>query len=151
MSRGADVLPLEMTAPFALLGLRMAIGASARTESSSETTSLGQKVVNGVLANGTRIVRTIPAGVLGNEKPITSTLERWISPDLQVPVQMTETSSIGGTVTYNLEQISRGDPDPALFVLPADYTRHDVGFGTTPLTVISPAAPAATATFVKKP
>jgi hypothetical protein len=155
--------PLEVEAPFALLGLRMGLGATAWTESSSDTTSLGEKVVNGVLAAGTRVVRTIPSGVLGNEKPITSTLERWVSTDLQVVVQMTETSSIGGTVTFNLEQISRGDPDPALFVVPADYTRHDVSSGATfTATLQAPTAPVgsggvqapaapSTVTFVKKP
>lgn len=154
-SKVAEMTPLEVTAPFALLGLRMGVGATARTESASETTALGQKVVNGVLANGTRLVRTIPAGVLGNEKPIISTLERWVSPELQVPVQITETSSIGGTVVYNLEQISRGDPDPALFAVPADYTRQNVNFqATLTATAQAPAAPASattTLTVVKKP
>jgi hypothetical protein len=146
-SRIIDATPLELSAPFALLGLRMGVGANPRTESASETIALGQKVVNGVLANGTRVVRTIPAGVLGNEKPITSTLERWVSPDLQVAVQMTETSSIGGTVTYNLEQISRGDPDPALFVVPADYKRHDLNSGAATFNAtLEPTARAATAT-----
>jgi len=58
--------------PFALLGIGMGIGASLSTEAATSEISLGQKSVNGVNATGTRIVRTFPAGVLGNEKPVTS-------------------------------------------------------------------------------
>src|ERR1700722_9483148 len=70
----------EGTPPFALLGIGMAIGANELTEASTSTTSLGQKEVSGLATTGTRIVRTIPAGGLGNEKPITGTMETWISP-----------------------------------------------------------------------
>jgi len=119
------LLPAEM-GPLALWGVRMGLGATAASEAGAETTSLGEKVVNGVIAAGTRVVRTIPAGVLGNEKPITSTLDRWVSTDLGIVVQLTETSTIGGTTTFNLEQIVRGEPGAALFVVPADYTRHEV-------------------------
>ena len=38
-----DTTPLEVTAPFALLGLRMGLGATAKTESSSDTVSRGEK------------------------------------------------------------------------------------------------------------
>ena len=129
-NRGAGVPPA--TAPrdsipgFALMGLGMAIGASASTEASSAETSLGQKLISGVTTTGTRIVRTIPSGALGNEKPITSTLEEWRSPDLGVPVQISQKSSIGGVVTLNLSQVVRAEPDPTLFAPPADYTVHDV-------------------------
>jgi hypothetical protein len=91
-------------------------------------TSLGQEVFHGVPAVGTRVVRTIPAGVLGNEQPITSTLDTWLSPDLGVPVQITQTSSIGGQLTLTLEDVSRAEPDPALFSPPADYHQRQIGF-----------------------
>jgi hypothetical protein len=112
--------------PFALLGFRMGIGAQSTTEASSAQTSLGQKTVNGLTASGTRLVRTIPSGVLGNEKPITSTIERWVSTDLGIPVQITQKSSIGGELTLNLEQVMRTEPDATLFSPPSDYTRPDV-------------------------
>lgn len=111
----------EGTPPFALLGLGMAIGANEFTEASTSTTSLGQKEVNGLTATGSRIVRAIPSEVLGNEKPITVTMEQWVSPELGLIVQFTETSSVGGSVTYSLNQIVRAEPDPTLFTVPADY------------------------------
>src|SRR5579862_3343351 len=104
----------------------MGIGATAVTESSSSETSLGHKLIRGLNATGTRTIRTIPSGVLGNEKPIISTMERWFSPDLGVPIQITQKSSIGGDLTLTLEQVIRAEPDPALFATPADYTRQDL-------------------------
>ena len=112
--------------PFALLGVGMAIGASQFTEAATSTTSLGQKDINGLAVTGSRIVRTIPVGVLGNEKPIVATVEQWVSPDLGMMVQFTETSSLGGSVTVNLSQIVRTEPDSSLFVVPADYKVQNV-------------------------
>jgi hypothetical protein len=114
----------ELDAQFALLGLGMGIGATPQTESSSNETSLGQKVINGVSATGTRLVRTIPAGVLGNDRPITSTMDRWVSNDLSVTVAIDQTSSIGGEVTLNVGQIARTEPDPSLFAPPSGYKVH---------------------------
>jgi hypothetical protein len=116
----------DLNSPFALLGFGMGIGANPSTEASASETSLGQRVIQDVSAVGTRVVRTIPAGVLGNEKPITSTLDSWFSPDLGLPVQITQRSSIGGEVTLTLKQIARAEPDSALFMPPADYRRHDI-------------------------
>lgn len=107
--------------PFALLGVGMAIGAGQYTEATTSTVSLGQKVVNGLTATGCRIIRTIPAGVLGNEKPITSTTEQWVSSELGVTVQMSETSSLGGSVTSNLEQVVLSEPEASLFTVPTGY------------------------------
>jgi hypothetical protein len=103
--------------------------------------------INGVAATGTRLVRNIPSGVLGNEKPITSTLDRWVSPDLGIPVQITQKSSIGGQVTLSLRQVAHTEPDPTLFAPPSDYTRHDINL---PPRVASMRMGAATVTAVKK-
>ena len=143
---GAD---LDVTAPFGLLGLGMGIGADGRTtESSAETTSLGQKVVNGVMATGTRIVRVIPAGALGNDKPIASTLEEWKSAELGIPVQISEQSSLGGDLRFDLEDVQRAEPDASLFTVPADYKR--LNLSQPAATAMVPAA-TGTATAVKKP
>jgi hypothetical protein len=128
---GAMSSLVDTSAPFGLLGLGMRLGADGgTTESSADTTSLGQKVINGILATGTRIVRVIPVGALGNEKPITSTLEEWKSAELGIPVQITETSSIGGQLTFNLQNVQRAEPDPSLFTVPSDYTRRDMAAPT---------------------
>lgn len=82
---------------------------------------LGTKTVNGVQAEGVRVTRTIPAGAIGNDKPIEVVTERWYSPDLQMVVMTTHTDPMMGTVTVKLASAVRGDPDPSLFQIPSDY------------------------------
>src|SRR5271165_3539040 len=63
---------------------------------------LGAKTINGLQAQGTRVTRTIPAGKIGNDKPIEVVTERWFSTDLQLPLTTTHTDPMMGTVTTNL-------------------------------------------------
>ncbi|HKW66759.1 MAG TPA: hypothetical protein VJP04_05690 [Terriglobales bacterium] len=92
-------------------------GIGNRTE-----TSLGTQEMEGVQTQGTRTIETIPAGKIGNEKPIVITTERWYSPDLQVDVLVKHNDPRMGEVVYQLTNISREDPDASLFQVPADYT-----------------------------
>src|SRR5271165_3363655 len=46
------------------------------------TEDLGSQTMEGVLVNGVRTTHTIPAGQIGNERPITIVTEVWTSPDL---------------------------------------------------------------------
>jgi hypothetical protein len=82
---------------------------------------LGTKTVNGVQAEGVRVTRTIPAGAIGNDKPIEVVTERWYSADLQMAVMTTHTDPMMGTVTAKMVSVVRGDPDPSLFQVPSDY------------------------------
>jgi hypothetical protein len=86
------------------------------------TTSLGTQTISGVAAEGTRITRTIPAGAMGNEKPIVITIERWYSSDLQTTVRTTRSDPFMGEKVMLLTQIKRQEPDASLFQVPADYT-----------------------------
>jgi hypothetical protein len=84
--------------------------------------SLGSQVINGVNAEGTRITHTIPAGQIGNDKPIQIVFERWYSPDLQIVMKSTRTDPRFGTTTYMLTNVQRSEPAAALFTVPSDYT-----------------------------
>jgi hypothetical protein len=86
---------------------------------------LGAQSIQGVQAEGTRTTLTIPAGQIGNSQPIQIVDEVWRSPDLQVIVQSTHSDPRMGTTSYTLENVSRADPSPALFQVPADYTIRD--------------------------
>src|SRR5579863_10116403 len=86
---------------------------------------LGTKVVEGVQADGTRSTLTIPAGQIGNDNPIQIVDEVWRAPDLQVIVHSEHSDPRMGTTVYSLQNISRSDPSPALFQIPADYTVTD--------------------------
>ena len=91
-------------------------------QNESTTTSLGTQMVNGVSAQGTRTTRTIPAGVMGNEKPIVITVERWYSPDLQMNVLIKRSDPRTGDNVFQLTNIVRSEPDASLFQVPSDYT-----------------------------
>ena len=83
---------------------------------------LGQQVIEGVTAKGTRTTTVIPAGAIGNELSITVTSEEWFSPDLKVLVMTKHADPRSGETTYRLTGITRGEPDPSLFELPAGVT-----------------------------
>jgi hypothetical protein len=102
-------------------GVRDAL-RNRRRQGDVVTSDLGTQTVNGVLAQGTRITHTIPAGQIGNEKPIVIVTERWYSADLQTYVLTKRTDPLMGDVTFQLTNIQRQEPDPTLFQLPSDYT-----------------------------
>lgn len=89
----------------------------------SKRESLGSQVIEGVSAEGVRNTRTIPAGAIGNEKPIVITSETWTSPDLQVVVLSKRTDPRFGETVYKLTDISRGEPDPSLFQPPSNVKK----------------------------
>jgi hypothetical protein len=90
-----------------------------------KTEQLGWKLIEGVQAEGTRNTITIPAGEVGNERPIDIIDEQWRSPDLQVIVLSKHTDPRFGETSYSLVNISRADPPLTLFQVPPDYTIQD--------------------------
>ena len=86
---------------------------------------LGQQVIEGVLATGTRMTTTIPAGSIGNEQPILVVSEQWFSPDLKVLVMTKHSDPRSGENTYRLTNITQTEPARSLFEVPADYTLKD--------------------------
>lgn len=86
---------------------------------------LGTKEIEGFMATGRRFTRTIEAGKIGNEKPIVSVNEIWDSKELQAVLLETNDDPERGQSTRRLTNIVRGEPDPSLFQIPADYTVND--------------------------
>jgi hypothetical protein len=91
-------------------------------KAAAKTEDLGTHDVNGILAAGTRVTETIPAGAIGNELPIETVSERWFSPDLQIMVKSVHTDPRMGQTTETLNNVNRSEPDASLFRVPADYT-----------------------------
>jgi len=95
---------------------------AARSQANLKTEDLGTQTIQGVSAQGKRVTRVIPAGKEGNEKEIDIVTETWYSPDLQVVVMSKTSDPRFGDSVYQLNSISRAEPDPALFAVPSDYT-----------------------------
>jgi hypothetical protein len=91
------------------------------------TESLGSRDFDGVRADGKRTTHTIPAGAIGNEKPIAIVSERWFSPELNVVVMSRSVDPRSGETVYRLTDIKRGEPPAEWFRVPADYKVRSPG------------------------
>jgi TonB family protein len=107
--------------------LRTSAGATMRMNVNRE--SLGKQMIEGVECEGTRMVSTIPAGQIGNERPIEIINERWYSPELQVTVMTKQSDPRYGETIFRLAGLTRAEPDEYLFKVPSEYTIKDENFG----------------------
>jgi hypothetical protein len=84
---------------------------------------LGSDTMEGLLVGGTRRTTTWPAGsMMGNDQPLTSVSETWMSPDLKIVVLSRVSDPRNGEHTQKLVNVSRAEPDPGLFQPSTDYT-----------------------------
>jgi hypothetical protein len=94
----------------------------------SVTEKLGTQIIEGVAAEGTRTTMTIPAGEIGNERPLSIVSERWYSPELKTVVMTRHSDPRMGESVFRLTNISREEPQKGLFEVPSDYTvKEDSG------------------------
>jgi hypothetical protein len=102
-----------------------AIGPNAAVRPKMSTEDLGTQMIDGVLVYGTRQTTIMPVGSEGNDRPITTTSETWVSRDLGLTVLSTNYSPLNGTSTTKIANLSTIEPDPALFMVPIGYTIVD--------------------------
>jgi hypothetical protein len=119
--------PLQLALPDAEPGVMMfqrtIIGDNGLAKATTE--DLGSQNIQGVTATGTRTTRTIPKDQIGNDAPIRIVTEVWTSPDLQTVVYSKRTDPRMGEQTFQLTNITRSEPDPSLFTVPAGFTVTD--------------------------
>jgi hypothetical protein len=101
------------------------LGGDEQTEAKTE--SLGSQTMEGVVVTGVRTTRTIPAGQVGNDRPIDIVTEVWTSRDLKTIVSSKRNDPRMGEQTFRLTNIVRAEPDPSLFAVPADFKIIDGG------------------------
>jgi hypothetical protein len=92
-----------------------------RRDANVTTESLGTQNMEGLLVEGTRVVRSVPAGTVGNQQPIRITSERWYSPELKLNLLVKNTDPMRGENTTTLSNIRRDEPAASLFQVPSDY------------------------------
>lgn len=111
-------------------GETIAFHASGSLESpppKPQTEALGKRVIEGVEAEGTRTIMTIPAGQVGNELPIQVVSESWFSAELQAVVMSKHNDPRMGETVYRLTGIDRSEQPRSLFEVPADYKIEEGG------------------------
>src|SRR6185436_6465186 len=79
-------------------------------EDNARNEALGKQAIEGVEAEGTRKTIEIPAGEIGNERPIEIVFERWYSSELQMVVMTRHSDPRFGETTYRLMNINRSEP-----------------------------------------
>ena len=87
-----------------------------------KTESLGTRQIEGLLATGEKTTSLIPAGRIGNDRPIEIFDERWISSDLKVVLLLRHRDLQTGEVEFRITNIKRAEPSPDLFKVPSDTT-----------------------------
>jgi len=92
--------------------------------------SLGTDFIDGLKVIGTRETVTISTGAVGNTQPLVTTKEFWYSPDLQINLTVTRKDPMEGTQVIRVVDLSRTEPDPAMFQVPAGYVVQDIRQGT---------------------
>lgn len=96
-----------------------------RAPVAASTEALGAREIAGVPAQGTRSTYVIPAGRIGNERPLTIVSERWTSAELEVVLETHTSDPRTGRTRYRLVEVERSEPDRVLFEVPAGYTVED--------------------------
>ena len=103
---------------------KRAMGAGqppTETEANVKRETLVAQSMHGIMASGTRVTNTIPAGTIGNTQALEIVRETWVSDELKVPVMTKVSDPRIGTAVTELTNIDRSPPDPSLFQVPSDY------------------------------
>jgi len=82
---------------------------------------LGTRNIGGVDCTGTRQTSTIPAGAIGNDKPISIVTETWTSEAIGAVVESTSDDPRYGKTTYQLTNLQLSEPPRSLFEPPANF------------------------------
>lgn len=109
--------------PGVMMFQKTIIGDSEFANATSE--DLGSQTMQGITVTGTRTTRTIPKGQIGNDAPISIVTEVWTSLELRTVVYSKRTDPRMGEQTFQLTNITRSEPDPSLFTVPAGFTVAD--------------------------
>ncbi len=97
---------------------------------------LGKQFVSGVETEGVRDATTYNPGVFGNDRKMTVEREEWYSARLDMNLLSIRSDPRTGKQTFTATNVVLGDPDPALFELPAGFKVAD----HRPITSPGPAA-----------
>jgi hypothetical protein len=111
--------PVLPDAPVQTMAFAKLVPADEQAQVATE--DLGTQTMEGVVVNGSRTTRTIPAGQIGNDRPIVITIEVWTSPDLKTIISSKRTDPRMGEQTFKLTNLVRNEPDASLFAPPPDF------------------------------
>jgi TonB family protein len=108
---------------FTLINEELSPAQDARSTTKYKVSSeqLTNQLVEGIECEGTRTVTTIPVGAIGNDRPIETTGETCYSPELRIMILSKRSDPRFGDSIYRVTNITRAEPEDALFRVPPDY------------------------------
>ncbi len=86
---------------------------------------LKEKSIAGENAAGRRVTRTRPPGTIGNDKPVVSVSERWVSPELKI-LLASSMDDPRENQTREVTQLQRTEPESELFTIPPAFAVKDI-------------------------
>jgi hypothetical protein len=86
-----------------------------------EIEDLGVTTIQGLEARGHRFTTTYQTGEMGNDAPIVTTQEDWISSEFHIVVRQVTDDPRNGKRTRELVDFTPGDPDPSTFQPPEGF------------------------------
>jgi hypothetical protein len=113
---------VSITSPTIITLAPMAPLAPSASLPAPKTESLGTRQIEGLSATGDKTTTMIPAGRIGNDRPIEIFDERWVSSDLKVILLLRHRDPQTGEVEFRLTNIKRAEPSPDLFKVPSNNT-----------------------------
>jgi hypothetical protein len=87
---------------------------------------LPSRFIDGFPFEGLRFTQSILGSADGQERPDTMIEEDWVSRNLSVVLEQNVKSQKTGTKTQKVLDFKQAEPDPTLFIVPADYTIRQV-------------------------
>ena len=87
--------------------------------------SLGTQTIEGIVTEGNRVTTTWPVNSQGNDAVFVTVGEGWRSEEMGLEVLQKISDPRSGETVHRVTNIVRGEPDPSLFRVPADYTIKD--------------------------
>jgi len=111
--------PTSTEGRFAFFGTGGDAAASSH-KWNARTENTGKRTIEGIECEGTRIIQSVEG-----EPGLTKTVEQWYSDELKL-IAFLGTSAGDETYRARIQNLRREEPDPALFVIPADYNTIDV-------------------------
>jgi hypothetical protein len=114
-----DAMPVTIAAPAQGMFFEKRLVTAEQDQGNTE--DLGSQTMEGVLVNGVRTTHTIPAGQIGNDRPIAIVTEVWTSPELKTVVYSKRSDPRMGEQTFRLTNITRAEPSASLFTVPPDF------------------------------
>ncbi|PSH05705.1 MAG: hypothetical protein CXZ00_00765 [Acidobacteria bacterium] len=85
------------------------------------TENLGEQTILGFVAHGTRVITTLPAGQIGNDRPIDIISEQWFAPEVALVMRSMHRDPWAGEFTTTVAKVTRRDQPAALFEIPENY------------------------------